>query len=96
MILHTVKSSPFSSFALKDCLKLLNNDDKLLLISDAVTAVSALVDCQPELLKLHDERRLFILKEDLQARGLTAEYGRVIDYSDFVNLTIQCQSQLAW
>lgn len=96
MILHTVKSSPFSSLALKDCLKLLNKSDSLLLINDAVYAVNALVDCQPELLKLHEERRLFILKEDLQARGVVAEYGCVIDYSDFVNLTIKCKSQLAW
>ena len=96
MILHTVKSSPFSSFALKDCLKLLNDDDQLLLMGDAVCAVSALVDCQADLLQLHEEKRLFILKEDLQARALTAEYGRVVDYLDFVNLTIKCKSQLAW
>ena len=96
MILHTVKSSPFNYFALKDCLKLLNNNDQLLLIGDAVSAASALVDCQSELIQLHKERRLFVLKEDLQARGLTAEYGCIIDYLGFVNLSIKCKSQLMW
>ena len=96
MILHTVKYSPFSSFALKDCLKLLASDDKLLLMGDAVIAVSAIIDCQSELLQLHEQQRLFVLKADLQARALTAEYGRVIDYLDFVNLTVKCKSQLAW
>lgn len=96
MILHTINSSPFSSSALKDCLKLLNADDQLLLIGDAVLAVSALVDNQAELLQLYEQKRLFILREDLQARGLSAEYGHVIDYSGFVSLTIKCKSQLAW
>ena len=96
MILHTVNSSPFSSFALQDCLKQLSADDKLLLIGDAVLAVSAIIDCQDKLIKLHEEKRLYILQVDLIARGLEADYGKIIDYSDFVDLCIECNSQLAW
>ena len=41
MILHTVKTSPFQTFAIADCLKLLAEKDTLLLIEDAVIASQA-------------------------------------------------------
>ena len=96
MILHTVKSSPFSAFSLQDCLKQLTNEDKLLLIGDAVVAVSVPLDCQRELLQLHQDKRLFVLSVDLEARGVEAKYGQVISYIEFVNLAIECKSQLVW
>jgi len=96
MILHTVNSSPFSSFSLNDCLNQLSGNDKLLLIEDAVLAVSGSVDCLDKLIKLHEEKRLYVLQVDLNARGLQAQYGEIIDYSEFVNLCIVCNSQLAW
>lgn len=96
MILHTVNRSPLSSFSLQDCLKQLAENDLLLLISDGVIASSATIEQQSILLKLHGSQRLFVLQDDLIARGLEAKIGRVIDYPAFVNLTIQCKSQLAW
>ena len=96
MILHTVNSSPFSTFALQDCLKLLGADDSLLLTNDAVIAASVRAECKKSLFQLHEDRRLFILDVDLQARGLNALCGQVINYDEFVSLSIKCQSQLAW
>ena len=96
MILHTVNSSPLSTFSLHDCLKQLDDNDILLLISDGVIAASATIEQQPILLKLHESQRLFVLQEDLVARGLDVKVGEIIDYSAFVDLTIQCKSQLAW
>lgn len=96
MILHTVNTSPMSSFALQDCLKHLAESDILLLMSDAVVAVSATIDQQATLLQLHESKRLFVLQADLEARGLIASIGQIIDYQGFVNLSIQCKSQLAW
>lgn len=96
MILHTVSRSPFSHFALKDCLNQLADEDKLLLLCDAVIAVSAEHEYKYQLQKLHQAGRLFVLSVDLKARALEAQYGQVIDYSGFVDLSIQCKSQLTW
>jgi tRNA 2-thiouridine synthesizing protein B len=96
MILHTVNSSPLSTFSLHDCLKQLADNDILLLMSDGVIAASASIEQQSTLLKLHESQRLYVLEDDLVARGLVVNVGKIIDYSAFVDLTIQCKSQLSW
>ncbi|WP_025565710.1 sulfurtransferase complex subunit TusB [Psychromonas sp. SP041] len=96
MILHTVNSSPLSTFSLHDCLKQLADNDILLLMSDGVIAASASIEQQSTLLKLHESQRLYVLQDDLEARGLVVNVGQIIDYPAFVNLTIQCKSQLSW
>lgn len=96
MILHTVNSSPFSTFSLHDCLKQLSENDLLLLTGDAVIAASACLTDAPALRRLHDNKRLFVLQADLKARGLNVNVGHVVDYAGFVNLCIDCKSQLAW
>jgi len=96
MILHTVTTSPFRSLSLQDCLLRLNKDDKLLLLGDAVIAVTANTTTYQALMDLDKQGRLYILEDDLMARGLTATLGSVINYAAFVELTITCQSQLAW
>lgn len=96
MILHTVNRSPFSHFSLKDCLNQLAEEDKLLLLSDAVIAVSAESDYKIQLQYLHQRGCLFVLSVDLDARALDAHCGQRIDYAEFVDLSIQCNSQFAW
>jgi len=96
MILHTVKTSPFRSLSLQDCLLRLNKDDKLLLLGDAVIAVTANTELHSALIDLDQQGRLYVLEDDLIARGLTATLGAVINYDAFVELSITCQSQLAW
>jgi len=96
MILHTVKQSPFISFSLQDCLLQLGKDDLLLLISDAVIAATATGDWSDALIQLEQSNRLFVLNDDLEARGLTHQYGHTVNYADFVSLSIQCQSHFAW
>jgi len=96
MILHTVNSSPLSTFSLHDCLKQLADNDILLLMSDGVIASSAFIEEHSSLSKLHESQRLFVLQDDLEARALVANVGQIIDYPAFVGLTIQCKSQLAW
>jgi len=96
MILHTVSHSPFNSFALKNCVKQLSDNDLLLLVNDAVCAVSAATEQHSQLLQLDQSQRLFVLNVDLKARGLTANMGQVVSYAEFVTLSIRCQSQLAW
>jgi tRNA 2-thiouridine synthesizing protein B len=96
MILHTINSSPLSHLALQNCLNHIGTNDYVLLIGDAVIAACANVEQRDRLLSLHDNQCLFVLQADLQARGLSAEIGQLIDYAGFVNLAVECKSQLAW
>ena len=96
MILHTVKTSPFQTFAIADCLKLIAEADTLLLIEDAVVASQAEHSCYAQLKQLADQGRLMVLQADLEARGIKNSIGKTCTYSDFVNLVIEHKSQLAW
>lgn len=96
MILHTVKTSPFSNNSLQQCLAQLAEQDLLLLVGDAVIAATVSLPYLEQLSNLTEQQRLFILSEDLQARALTANLGQVVGYKEFVELTIECNSQLSW
>jgi len=96
MILHTVSESPFNHFSLQHCLERLSDDDILLLINDAVIIGQSTTPYQQALLTLHKQGRLFLLEADLKSRGLDTSIGKVIDYNRFVELAVQCKSQIAW
>jgi tRNA 2-thiouridine synthesizing protein B len=95
-ILHTVNSSPFQTFALQQCLSLLNSEDSLLLIEDAVVAAQAQHPLFGELSELATQGRLKVLTSDLQARGIKPQIGSQCSYDDFVALVIKHKSQMAW
>jgi tRNA 2-thiouridine synthesizing protein B len=96
MILHTVNTSPFQTLALADCLKMLAENDTLLLIEDAVVASQAQHPCYTQLEQLAEQGRLMVLTADLEARGIENSIGKRCSYSDFVDLVIKHKSQLAW
>lgn len=96
MILHTVKTSPFQTFAISDCLKLIANDDSLLLIEDAVVASTTEHPCFSKLKELAEKGRLMVLQADLDARGLENKIGTPCSYLDFVKLVRDHQNMLAW
>jgi len=96
MILHTVKTSPFQTLALGNCLRLLNEHDTLLLIEDAVVASHAQHDFYVQLQLLADQGRLMVLDADLEARGIDNVIGKKCSYFDFVTLAVAHTSQLAW
>ena len=96
MILHTVKTSPFQTFVLADCITLMAEEDALLLMEDAVIATQAQHPCYAQLELLSQQGRLMVLEADLQARGIKNNIGKRCSYLDFVNLVIKHQSQLAW
>ncbi len=95
-ILHTVNSSPFQTFALQQCLELLNNEDTLLLIEDAVIASHGKHLLYDELALLAEQGRLMVLTPDLEARAIENKIGKQCSYSDFVDLVASNQSQMAW
>jgi tRNA 2-thiouridine synthesizing protein B len=96
MILHTLKTSPFETLAINNCLKLLSAQDSLLLMEDAVIASHAVHGQFQQLKLLAEQNRLFVLQADLDARGLEKKIGKSCSYLDFVELVIQHKSQLAW
>ena len=96
MILHTVKTSPFQTFAISDCLSLMADQDTMLLIEDAVIASQAKHPFYEQLALLSKQGRLFVLDVDLQARGIDNNIGIRCSYTDFVELVVQHKSQIAW
>jgi len=96
MILHTVKTSPFQTLAINNCLKLLSEQDSLLLTEDAVVASHAQHAHFEQLRLLAKQNRLFVLQADLDARGIENKIGKGCSYLDFVELVIQHKSQIAW
>ena len=95
-MLHTLMSSPFQCdyFLL---LRMLQPGDDLLLMQDGVLAAIEDNRLLPQLLR--SPVRLWALKEDVEARGLAAQISSnitVIDYNDFVMLTVKQQQQMPW
>lgn len=95
-MLHTLMHSPAHS-DLDTLLLIAGAGDDLLLLQDGVLA--ALAGCRA-LMRLSDcEAMLWVLDEDVQARGLTGQIStRVqrIDYTGFVMLTSRHQQQMVW
>lgn len=92
-MLHLVRHSPLSQLMLQECLLLMGAEDKLLLLQDGVIAAT-LPDWLPALRLL--DGRLYVLAEDLLARGLTPKVGQVIDIGGFVDLVAETGSPLRW
>lgn len=90
-MLHVVSQSPFSHTMLQRCLDLMQADDQLLLMQDAVIAVTA----GPWVQQLHD-KEIYVLQEDLMARGLTPKIGIPIDMTGYVALVVKYNSPLCW
>lgn len=93
--LHVLSHSPFGDNRLASCLRVLGEQDALLLCGDAAYAL------QPATLA-HDQLQaraltLFVLAEDAQARGLTVPtWATVIDYPAFVELSVRHDKVNTW
>ena len=92
-MLHIVRDSPFASRKLEQCLLLAGEGDALLLTQDGVIAA-----CAPAFLTQLQQARLplYVLAEDLLARGLRPAMGQVIDMAGFVQLVVEQGSPLRW
>lgn len=94
-MLHTVKQSPFSHQTLMQVLTQMQPDDRLLLWQDAVIAATV-PKWQQELHLLAMSKRLYVMREDLQARGLSRAIGEQINMSEWVTLVAKWGSPQAW
>ncbi|MBU3824494.1 MAG: sulfurtransferase complex subunit TusB [Candidatus Oceanisphaera merdipullorum] len=99
-MLHTVKHSPFSHQALAHALAALQPDDQLLLWQDGVIAATVgqgqAFLWQAPLQALANSRRLYVMAEDVQARGLSLTIGLPISMSEWVALVATWGSPQAW
>jgi tRNA 2-thiouridine synthesizing protein B len=95
--LHVLSHSPFTDSRLSSCLRLLGNQDGLLLCGDAVYALQP-GSAQRQALELMPASiELFALDEDLQARGLTTpSRAQAVDYSGFVELSCRFSKVNSW
>ncbi|AYA41879.1 sulfurtransferase complex subunit TusB [Xenorhabdus nematophila] len=95
-MLYTVRHSPYH-YDFNAMLSFVSETDDVLLIQNGV------------LLGINDNRYLtelirtragiYVLKEDLDARGLIEQISncvKVIDYEGFVSLTVKHQQNFAW
>lgn len=92
-MLHIVRQSPFEGRVLDECLSLMAPSDSLLLVQDAVIAACV----------SHSVSRLqtagvpiYVLAEDLLARGLCPMAGEIVDMAAFVRLVVELGSPLRW
>ncbi|GAA0344931.1 sulfurtransferase complex subunit TusB [Bowmanella denitrificans] len=96
MILHLLRSSPFTTLDIGQSLALMDQDDGLLLMQDAVYAIQG--QGQSWFEQLQQRQGIYILKEDMQARGLSHCPGFIeqVDYSKFVTLTLTFDQVVTW
>lgn len=95
-MLHIIKSSPFVSHALTECLQFIGDGDTIIFIQDAVVAVASHHQFSALLANLPDNIGVYVLSEDLIARGLTCQVGKAINYKEFVGLTLSCRQNQTW
>lgn len=90
-MLHIVSDSPFTHTSLERCLQYVSNADTIVLIGDAVIAANA-TKYSAKLIG----KNVVALSDDLNARGLSANYGNLISYDEFVALVVASGSPISW
>lgn len=96
-ILHIVNQSPFASTVLLQCLNRINHDDGLVLLEDGVYSTTSQ---HPFAQDLGNIKHCYAIKNDLLARGINLNdvLGNIqlIDYDEFVKLTIEFPLSHSW
>ncbi|KFX19644.1 sulfurtransferase complex subunit TusB [Pectobacterium betavasculorum] len=95
-MLHTLSRSPYH-VDLDALLRSLDQGDALLLLQDGV--IAGLADGDIILRLLDSAVLLYALRPDTEARGITEQISSsvvLIDYNEFVQLTVEHPQQLAW
>ena len=83
--------------SLQSCLRVIQKDDAIILIEDAV--IAAKKDGQTERL-INDITNVFVLEPDLKARGIKPDQLiqgiEPVDYNGFVKLTVKYNGVQTW
>lgn len=95
--LHLVSSSPFTSSALGDCLRVLTAEDSVLLIEDGVWAINGEQSWQRQLHALCEHHAIYVLAEDAALRGIhVLPPFKIIDYETMVAIACEHARSVSW
>lgn len=95
--LHLVSSSPFTSSALADCLRVINTNDSILLIQNGVWAVNGDQTWQRQLHALCERHQVYVLAEDAALRGIhVLPPFQLIDYETMVSIACENARSVSW
>lgn len=95
-MLHTLITSPYKC-DFTALMRIISQGDDLLLLQDGVLA--ALEGSLPLEILLKAPISLYVLQEDVIARGLSAQISASatrVSYTDFVALTVKNPQQMTW
>ena len=99
-ILHTVNKSPFDRNSLEACVRLAAKGGSVLLIEDGVYGAMKGTSKSDMVTNAMKDLTFYVLGPDLKARGVDEgkliEGVKVVDYSGFVNLTVENDKAQAW
>ena len=98
MLLHTVSKSPESGDALASCLRAALPGALVLLLEDGVYAARSGSPSAERMAALPG-LRYYALEADVAARGLlglTAADIELVQYADFVRLSVECHAVQSW
>lgn len=93
-MLHILTDGRYSGDTLRQCLKAVDSEDRLLLVENAVYLPQFLIE---PMLQLNEQRRLYLLHDDVLARGLIYDDSyQLISMAQWVELTEIYSPILTW
>ena len=99
-MLHTVNKSPFEKNTLESCINLAKSGSSVLLIEDGVIGAMKGTTHSQKVADAMANISFYVLGPDLKARGLSesnvVDGIKVIDYSGFVDLTVDHDTVQSW
>ena len=99
-MLHTVNKSPFEKNTLESCINLAKSGSSVLLIEDGVIGAMKGTTHSQKVADAMKNVSFYVLGPDLKARGLSesnvVDGIKVIDYSGFVDLTVDHDTVQSW
>ena len=99
-ILHTVNKSPFDRNSLESCVRLAAKGGAVLMFEDGVYGAMKGTSKSDMVSNAMKELTFYVLGPDLKARGVDEgkliDGVKVVDYSGFVNLTVENDKVQNW
>lgn len=99
MLLHIVNKSPFDTNAIDSCLNNAAKGSAILLIEDGIYAAVKNSKVSDKVKDAMSNLTVYALEPDVKARGMhdkVMEGIKMIDYSGFVDLTVEHNAVQSW
>ncbi len=97
-MLHTVNKSSFERNSLQSCINTIDDTSVILLIEDGV--ISAAKNNNSSMIAdLATQGRVYALKGDVEARGISSKLAdniKLVDYAGFVDLVVEHGTAVSW